>query len=387
MRKSIGLCLLFAALQSDAAEVSLHQVYASEKGHRPVDLVVPPDDSGRMFLVHQRGQIDMLLHDGAKVKSQRFADFSGRAMEAHEFEEGLLGLAFHPKFKQNQKFYVYYSQQNPKRSVISEFTVDGYHGDFDETSERILMEVRQPFWNHNSGNMAFGPDGFLYICFGDGGKGNDPHRLSQNLFMLNGKIVRIDVDSRDGALAYGIPADNPFAKEKGVRPEIYAYGMRNPWGIYFEPDTGAFWCADVGQEAAEEINLIVSGGNYGWNYREGMAPFAKRSDAPPEETKFVDPIFTYGRTDGLSITGGVVYRGEKVPALKGAYIYGDWRFGRIWALRYDQAAKKVLSNTLIYEPEDLNGAFRPSAICEDENQELMILSWDGKLYEVAEKPE
>lgn len=381
MRFPIVLPVMFAVVSS-YAELSLNQVYTNVDTSRPISIVTPPDDSGRLFLVKQRGEILILPEDRSASKADVWMDFSDREMEAHQFEEGLLGLVFHPEFKQNAKYYVYYSQQGPKRSVISEFTLKD--GVVDLDSERIVMEVRQPFWNHNSGNMAFGPDGYLYICFGDGGKRDDPHRLGQNLFVLNGKIIRIDVNTRAGKLGYGIPKDNPFVEVKGVRPEIWAYGLRNPWGICFEPNNGAFWCADVGQDMWEEINIIEKGGNYGWNYMEGKDLFSKRPEDPPEGAEFVAPIHVYSHADGLSITGGVVYRGSKLPDLKGSYIYGDWRWGKIWALRYDHAGKKVISNDLIYKQESIDGPFRPNAFCEDANNELLVLSWDGKLYELVE---
>jgi quinoprotein glucose dehydrogenase len=377
-----ALTLLLSATAAQA-EFSLSPVFEQVKTARPITVVIPPDGTDRLFLVQQRGQILVLPKDRSSAEASLFMDFSDRKMEAHEFEEGLLNLTFHPDFKTNGKFYVYYSQQNPKRSVISEFTMKGNAPDLN--SERIILEVPQPFWNHNSGNMLFGPDGYLYICFGDGGKRDDARRLAQNLFLLNGKIIRIDVNGKSGAREYAIPEDNPFVKTEGARPEIWTLGMRNPWGIYFDPSNGALWCADVGQDMWEEINLIEKGGNYGWSYMEGEGRFLTRTDEPPEDAEFIAPIHVYGHADGLSITGGVVYRGEKLPALKGAYIYGDWRWGKVWALRYDFDAKKVTSNELIYQQEDLNGKFRPNAFCEDENNELLILSWDGKLYELSEK--
>ncbi|MEZ5324295.1 MAG: PQQ-dependent sugar dehydrogenase [Verrucomicrobiales bacterium] len=384
---ALGAILSASSVSGAAPQVLLKEIYEHQKFERPVHHAIAPDGSNRRFLLEHTGQIYILPADENSAERDLFLDISDRPLAAADgaFEEGLLNITFHPKFKENGKFYLYYTQQNPKRSVVSEIQVS--HDDpskADMASERIIMEVPQPFWNHNSGNMAFGPDGFLYICFGDGGSANDPHRLSQNLWVLNGKILRIDVDSRSGALPYGIPGDNPFVRrpgreENGIRPEIWCYGMRNPWGIYFEPVNGRFWVADVGQAVWEEINIIEKGGNYGWNFREGTEPFSLRKDAPPEGLKFIDPIHAYDHTQGISITGGVVYRGEQVPGLKGFYIYGDWGSGNIWALKYEDG--KVSENTLIVEGNP--GLCKPTAFCEDENNEIIVLSYNAKIFRLA----
>ncbi len=362
--------------------------FPAVKAEFPVSAVIPPDDSGRIFLVQQRGKVVILPKDEASGEVTPFLDFSSRSMEAKDgaFEEGLLGLAFHPKFAQNGKLYVYYSQQDPKRSIISELTVDPKNtGANPPYKERILLEVPQPFWNHNSGNLLFGPDGFLYIAFGDGGKRDDATRAAQNPFMLLGKILRIDVDRTQGSRPYGIPTDNPFVGKPGTREEIYALGLRNPWGLSFDAE-GGFWCADVGQDIWEEIDLIEKGGNYGWSFREGASPFPLRTDAPPADAKFIDPVYEYNHALGISITGGFVYRGEALPKLKSAYIYGDWATGRIWALRYDKAGKKVISNDLLYEAalnEKGKAPIQPAAFCEDAKKEVLVLDWNGKIFRLT----
>ncbi|MGI9240563.1 MAG: PQQ-dependent sugar dehydrogenase, partial [Verrucomicrobiales bacterium] len=214
----------------------------------PAAAVVAPDGSGRQFLVLQGGKILILPADQSAGEAKVFLDLSGLDLIDKAFEEGLLGLALHPKFADNGKFYIYHTQQSPKRTRVVEMSVkEGDRDQADPESTRLLMEIPQPFWNHNSGNMLFGPDGFLYIGVGDGGKGGDPLQFGQNLFVLNGSILRIDVDKRDGDLEYGIPSDNPFAGKEGCRGEIYAYGMRNPWGLSFDGE-GRLWCADVGQQ-------------------------------------------------------------------------------------------------------------------------------------------
>lgn len=363
-----------------SAEVDLVREWSKVTVERPVWLAVPPDGTERNFLVSQRGKIHILPADRSSADSTVFLDFSGRAMEENKFEEGLLNLTFHPDFKTNRKFFVFYTQQNPKVARISELTTKADDPDqADLSSERILLEIPQPFWNHNSGNMLFGPDGMLYIAVGDGGKKDGKFNLSQNLFMLNGKILRIDVNKTSGRLAYGIPADNPMLKTPGARPEIYAWGMRNPWGLVFDKD-GALWCADVGQERWEEINIIKAGGNYGWNFREGNEAFVRAPHTPPEKTEFIDPVFTYDRTWGISITGGEFYKGEKAPSLKDRYLFADWGTGTFWSV----AANAAEGEADCREFKKTKGKVKPTAFCTDSSGETIVLAWDGKLYSFSE---
>lgn len=364
-------------------------VFQNLEIERPVQIISPPDGSGRQFLVQQRGKILILPKDREASQAALFLDFTDRKMEAKDglFEEGLLGLAFHPKFKENGKFYVFYSQQDLKRSVISEIKVSADHADkADLSTERILLEMPQPFWNHNGGNLLFGSDGFLYIGVGDGGRRDDVTRTAQNVFSLSGKILRIDVDSKQGSREYGVPSDNPYVGKPGARDEIYALGIRNPWGISFDK-AGNFWVADVGQDIWEEVNIVEKGGNYGWSFREGARTFAVRTDAPPQDAKFIDPIHEYSHAEGISITGGFVYEGKKLSKLAGSYIYGDWGSGRIWALKYDVKAGKKVANELLIKPEvDAKGKARvqPTAFCEDADGEVLVLDWNGKIFRLTE---
>ena len=392
-----SLVTLFAVFSfvapSDAADVKFTQIYPNLEFSRPLALIVPPDGSGRRFLVEQTGLIRVLPSDESTSDTDVFADFTNHMSVEKDFEEGLLGLAFHPRFADNGKFYVSYSAQGPKRLVLSEFSV-GDNGKANLKSERILMKIQQPEWNHNSGNIVFGPkDGFLYLSVGDGGLRDGVHLLAQRLQAWNGKVLRIDVDSKSPGREYGLPEDNPFIDNPIASPEIYALGLRNPWGSWIDPETGLFWLADVGQDFHEEVNLIERGGNYGWNYREAMHEFAgrvplmqtlKRKDKGIEKLQFIDPIHEYPRTDGISITGGFVYRG-KIDALKNHYIYGDWGTGRIWGLEYDSAAKKVSENIALRTPEQVaEGLIKPTGIYPDENGEAIILGWQGKLYRITE---
>ncbi len=371
--------LLFSTAFAAESAWKLTPDFAACKVEKPVSLVIPPDGTQRLFLVQQRGKIVILPKDRTSSETSVFLDISDRKLEENQFEEGLISLAFHPKFKENGLFYICYAQQGPKINRISEMKVSASDPNkADPATERIVLEIQRPFWNHNSGNMLFGPDGMLYLSVGDGGKGDDVSRLAQNLFAMNGKILRIDVDTRTGRREYGIPSDNPFVKTDGARGEIWTWGMRNPWGLAFDHESGAFWCADVGQEQREEINIITKGGNYGWSFREGTIPFIRRTDAPPADAKFVEPLFEYDRSKGISITGGIVYRGSKFPELQKSYIYGDWGSGRIWALKAEGTPMKVISNTPLIEPADVQAAFvKPAAFCEDENKEILVLDWNG----------
>jgi glucose/arabinose dehydrogenase len=379
-------------LQAEAPAVALSQVFANVATPRPIAVVTPADGTQRLFLAQQRGQVRILPTDEQSTEAALFLDLSGRTLAADktsEFEEGLVGMAFHPKFSTNRKFYLCYTLQEPKRLVLSEMQADANAPNkADPTTERILLEHPLPFWNHHGGNLVFGPDGMLYLGIGDGGgpKGGDPLQHGQNTFTLCAKILRLDVDTKTGARAYGIPADNPFVKKDGYKAEIYAMGIRNPWGMSFDAE-GTLWFADVGQTLWEEINLLEKGGNYGWNFREGNVANPARTDAPPAETKFVEPIHIYTRDQGISITGGVVYRGTKIPALKGAYVYADWGTSRLWALRYDKANKKLISNELIIPTagDEKSNGYKPAGICEDAAHEIMVLDWNGKIARLVPK--
>ena len=348
---------------------------------RPILLTHAGDGSNRMFVPQQQGIIHVFKQDSKETSV--FLDMSNKvAYIDKENEEGLLGLAFHPKFKTNGEFFVYYTtQEESHTTVVSRFKVSKENpNQADPASEEVLMSVNHPYWNHKGGTICFGPDGYLYIAIGDGGAGNDPHGNGQNLQTLLGKVLRIDVDHKDGKLEYAIPKDNPFIgrfanKQLIARPEIYAYGIRNIWRMSFDRATGLLWAADVGQNLWEEINLITKGGNYGWNLRESKHEFAPNSTG--SGPGLVDPIFEYNHDIGKSITGGHVYRGKKFPGLVGHYLYADYVSGRIWALKYDEKKKAVLAN----HPIPYEGAALPViSFGEDEAGEVyfMIVSPTGR---------
>lgn len=318
---------------------------------RPLIITDAGDQSNRMFVATQFGQIFTFENDAAATELTEFLDFRDRVEYKDNMnEEGFLGLAFHPHFAVNGEFFVYYTAAysrdgGKRRSVISRFRVSKDDPSrADPASEEILLTIPQPYWNHNGGTLAFGPDGYLYIAVGDGGDGNDPHGNGQNLKTLLATMLRIDVDKRSKDLPYAIPEDNPFA-DRGdeARGEIWAYGLRNVWRFSFDRETGLCWAADVGQNAWEEIDIVRKGGNYGWNLREGKHPLAKQNGQGPRED-LIEPIWEYEHEIGKSITGGSVYRGSKVPELYGAYLYTDYVSGYFWALWYDSKTGQVTAN-------------------------------------------
>jgi glucose/arabinose dehydrogenase len=333
---------------------------------RPIVITGAADGSNRMFVATQYGTIHYFENKPDASELDLFLDIRDRVMpfKPNENEEGFLGFAFHPKFKDNGQLFVYYSivptEEKPHTIRISRFTLKkDNRNEADPASEEVLLEIDERYWNHKGGTVVFGPDGYLYLGIGDGGLRDDPHMNGQNLQSLMGKILRIDVDRKTAAgpsdtrfqrpaLPYAIPRDNPFAGEwRYARGEIFAYGIRNPWRISFDRETGTCWMADVGQDLWEEIDIVVNGGNYGWNLREGKHKFG--IGGVGETERLVEPIWEYHHDVGKSITGGHVYRGKKIPALTGGYLYADYVSGQVWALWYDEAKKAVTANRTIRE--------------------------------------
>ena len=315
-----------ASRGSKWAEVGLAQFTSGLDS--PVDITHAGDGTGRIFVVEKPGRIK-IVRDG-KVEAESFLDIEQRVRSSGS-EQGLLGLTFHPEFSGNGRFFVNYTDLDGD-TVVSEFGLTDNPDRADPGSERVLIKIDQPATNHNGGQVKFGPDGYLYIGMGDGGSAGDPEGNAQNLDVLLGKMLRLDVD---GEKPYAIPADNPFKDRDGARPEIWAYGLRNPWRFSFDSETGDMYIGDVGQNLWEEIDFQPhsSGGgeNYGWDYTEGSHEFEMPRGYDTSGITF--PVFEYGRDDGCSVTGGYVYRGEEFPALAGTYLFADFCTGKLWGLR------------------------------------------------------
>ena len=343
---------------------------------RPIVLTHAGDGSDRVFVATEQGVIHVFPNDQKATKTKVFLDIQDRvSYNDKNNEEGFLGLVFHPKYKENGEFFVFYTTKKAKlTNVLSRFRVSKDDPDrADPDSEEELLRISKPYWNHDGGVLCFGPDGFLYFTHGDGGAGNDLQDNGQNLNTLLGKVLRIDVDHKDAGKNYAIPKDNPFVDRPGARPEIWAYGLRNVWRMSFDRTTGRLWAADVGQNLFEEIDFIQKGGNYGWNRREGLHPFGARGTGPRPD--FIEPVWEYDHDVGKCIIGGYVYHGSRLPELEGCYIYGDFVTTKIWALRYDDAKGRVVANRPIKDRGKAMFSFG-----EDEKGEIYLLTstLDGK---------
>lgn len=338
---------------------------------RLMELTYPKDGSNRLFAASQYGAIWAFENRSDVTDSHLVLDLRGKVYDWKKpgaNEQGLLGLAMHPDFKSNGYFYVYYSHPTEKKSVVSRFTISKDNpNQADPESEFVLMEIDQPYQNHNGGAIEFGPDGYLYVALGDGGDRNDPIANGQDRASMLGSILRIDVDHPAAGKNYGIPADNPFVSVDGD-PEVYAYGLRNPWRIAFDRETGMLWCGDVGQELWEEVNVIEKGGNYGWSNREGTHAFGNRPMVDGVSDP-IEPVWEYDHQIGKSITGGRVYRSSRVPDLSGKYLFADYVTGKIWALSYDPATGKATRNEQV-----IPDSIPVLAFGEDESGEVFYLT-------------
>ncbi len=357
------------------AQAELIEAFPNLSFIRPVDLQSANDDANRIFVVEQQGIIYVFDNDSAVAQKSEFINLKDEVNDSGN-EEGLLGLAFHPDYKNNGYFFVDYTASSPRRTVISRFKVSDANPDSAaKVSELIILEIPQPESNHNGGQIAFGPDGYLYIAMGDGGGSGDQHGTTgngQDLTTLLGSILRIDVNQVSDTMNYAIPADNPFSNnQSGYKEEIYAFGLRNPWRFSFDSVTGLLWAADVGQNAYEEIDIIAKGNNYGWRVMEASHCYNPSSGC--DTTGLTFPIWEYGRSSGASVSGGYVYRGKSVPELQGKYIYADYVSGRIWSLLYDGLNPAV--NSLL-----IDTSVNISSFGLDQDNELYICAFDGKIY-------
>jgi len=320
----------------------------------PLDIKQPNDNSGRLFVVEQNGKIQIIESNGTRATTP-FLNVSGLPNFVSGGELGLLGLAFHPQYSTNRRFFVNYTRQvsGQFQTVIAEFATSATNPEFaDPATQKILLVVNQPFNNHKGGGLNFGPDTFLYIALGDGGSEGDPQCNGQNINTMLGKILRIDVNSAPATgKAYAIPPTNPFVGQPSGLAEIWLYGLRNPFRFSFDATTNLLWIGDVGQDTWEEIDRLTpqqGGANLGWNIREGLHPFTLTT-CTQTGTTLTDPIFNYDHTQGdEAITGGYVYHGSKAPALAGLYVFGDFISGRVWELTSDSfgnLTRTLLTNT------------------------------------------
>jgi glucose/arabinose dehydrogenase len=343
--------------------------------NQPVGVTHSGDGTGRLFVTQKDGLI-RTVQEG-QLLPEPFLDVRNLITLEAQTEQGLLGLAFHPDYKINGRFFIYYTDANKKangaaNTVLARYQVSSDPNKADPASAKIILTIEQPFWNHNGGHIAFGPDGYLYIGTGDGGDGGDPQENAENLTKLLGKILRIDVNAE----TYAVPETNPWKPASGAATELWAYGLRNPWKFSFDRKTGDLYIGDVGQELYEEINFQSAnsqgGENYGWNQMEGMHCYGKTQGCNPDE--YVLPILEYPHgEDGVSVTGGFVYRGTQIPELEGAYIYADFASGKIWTLRVIEG---VWVNELLEDTE-----FAVSSFGENEAGELYLTDFNGGLYQ------
>jgi glucose/arabinose dehydrogenase len=360
-----------SAPSADLPSVRLERVWQDLEFVRPIQVVQRPGDDRNLYVIEQPGRILLGDPEQKDLKDPHVVLDIREKVNDRGNEEGLLSVVFDPEFPVRPDVYLYYSADKPRRAILSRFTVSSDGRTIDPASEQVVYEVSQPYSNHNGGTCLFGPDGFLYLSVGDGGAANDPHDYGQNMKSPLGKILRFDVRTRSAERAYAIPADNPFVGKEGVLPEIWASGLRNVWRMSFDRSTGELWAGDVGQNAWEEIDLIVKGGNYGWNRREGFEPFPPDADHGKEG--FIDPVVHYPHTKegGLSVTGGYVYRGQRFPALVGAYLYADYAMGTVWGLRKNADGLKG-PQVLLKKPGTLMSSFG-----ETNRGELLVTGFIG----------
>jgi glucose/arabinose dehydrogenase len=357
------------------------QVFPALTFNGLVSLQQAPADATRWFAVEQPGVIRQFANDPGAATSSVFLDITDRVVSGGE--RGLLGIAFHPNFPATPDVFVSYTgDDNGLNSFISRFTSTDGGTTLDPTSEQVVISVNQDASNHNGGHLVFGPDGYLYLGLGDGGGAGDPNERGQDNRRLLGTMIRLDID---GGSPYAIPAGNPFEANpvcplgaSGTQecPEIYAYGLRNPWRYSFDRQTGTLWLGDVGQNEWEEIDVITAGGNYGWNEREGAHCFV-----PSCSTDSIDPITEYGRNLGASVTGGFVYRGSAVPDLVGWYVYGDFVSGRIFAIPADSQEG---TETIVL----LESGLSISTFAEDQDGELYVINYSGNstIHRITDAP-
>jgi glucose/arabinose dehydrogenase len=372
--KKLTLILVFTlfAVSTVYSQYQLDQVFTSSTFNKPLEMAEPEDGTNRLFIVGQTGNIYVLNLNTPGAPAKVFINISDLVPQSG-LEPGLLGIAFHPNYENNRYFYLHYTMVSPIRNVISRFTASSTNPDSAlRSSQQVIFVDTISTASHFGGKIAFGPDNLLYISLGMGTGQNDPPNNAQNLTLLRGKILRINVDSSSGGLNYSIPSSNPFVDSTGgQRKEIFAWGFRNLWKFNFDPQ-GRMWGADVGQISYEEIDIIEKGRNYGWRIMEGFSCF---NPNPCDTTGLAKPVFAYGRTDGLSVTGGYVSTSPALPSIMNKYLYSDWGNGKIWALTYTgtiPATSELLTSL---------GSSGVSSFGMDKNKNIYISNVStGKIY-------
>ncbi|MDX1430175.1 MAG: PQQ-dependent sugar dehydrogenase, partial [Rhodothermales bacterium] len=361
MKQLLGLLIVlqFPFVDGVRAQAELVDAFPNLVFERPV--AVRNDGVSRLlYVVEQFGKIHSVANSASATETKILLDINDRVVaDPNRLEAGLLGLAFHPDYEGNGYLFVYYIADDPPRAVLSRFERSADDPDAaDPNSEVVLLELSRQTYRHNGGDVVFGPDGYLYLPLGDGSSGEDQFNNAQDPSTLFGSIVRIDVDRSSGDLNYAIPPDNPFAgNTEGFREEIYAYGLRNPWRISFDRETGELWAGDVGERDWEEINIVSKGENYGWPLAGGLE--CRREGCEP--AAYVLPVWSYPHTltsevsDKINrcVTGGYVYRGSEIPSLSGNYLYSDCASGILWAIEYDgvnPAVNRVVLDTGRFVP-------------------------------------
>ncbi len=337
----------------------------------PIGICSTGDGTNRLLVVGQMGLVYVFNNTREAATSEVFLDIQEQIHQG-----AFLGLALHPNFENNGLFYIHYLADNPLRTVIAQLSIlSDQPNKADTSSQKIILEIPRSYESHAGGQLAFGPDGYLYISLGDGNPKGDATGNAQNRSSLFGKILRIDVELPSQGRNYSIPQDNPFAgNTAGFREEIYAYGFRNPWRFSFDPVGGKLWVGDVGQDRMEEIDVVEKGGNYGWNIMEGTLPYAGGNT-----TGLAPPVWEYGRDQGNATIGGYVYRGSTLEELVGSYIYGDYVSGRIWALS-DGGSGNLANREL------LKTDLQITSFGVDEERELYVCSQNGRIYRIRAAP-
>ncbi len=358
--------------------VTLEDAFPNLSFTQPLLLLQPAEDSSTWFVVERAGVIRAFDNDPSVGDSRVFADLRA-FVDSGPNEAGLLGMAFHPNYANNHQVYLSFTVTgSPLVSRIDRFTSNDGGLTLDLATQTPILSLDQEFGNHNGGHLVFGPDGYLYLGFGDGGSAGDPNNRAQATNNLLGTISRIDIDS---GVPYGIPADNPFAGNPtcaqgsgtAACPEIFAFGFRNPWRWSFDSATGSLFAGDVGQNSFEEIDRVTNGNNYGWNIREGANCFNANVCVT---AGLIDPIHEYGRSEGTSVTGGYVYRGTNIPSLTGLYVFADFTTGRIWSI--DSSAQNLIDSDLL-----IDSSLNIASFGQSNAGELYVVNFGGTLHQLV----